>query len=96
MSKQTDARKLANDLMSVEDGGGLPLRAAKELLRLEAENEALRIDAECFRFWVREAEHEPVAMATLIMRCVTEQDYRDAIIPVMMMSKTAISKAISK
>jgi len=45
MSKQTDARKLANDLMSVEDGGGLPLKAAKELLRLEAENEVLRINA---------------------------------------------------
>lgn len=62
----------------------------------EAENEALRIDAECFRFWVREAAQAPGAMAALIMSCTTEQEYRDAIIPVMMKSKAAISRAMGE
>lgn len=89
--KQTEAQRLADALeqgtylLSVERDA-----TASELRRLDAENEALRIDAECFRFWVREAAQAPGAMATLIMRCTTEQEYRDAIMPVMMKSKAAI------
>lgn len=89
--KQTEAHRLAELL----EASGI-LEAADELRRLEAENEALRIDAECFRFWVREAAQAPGAMAALIMRCTTEQEYRDAIIPVMMKSKAAISRAMGK
>lgn len=66
---------------------------ARAIKRLMAENEALRIDAECFRFLVREVEQAPVAMATLIMRCVTEQEYRDAIMPCVSKANAAISKA---
>lgn len=96
--KQTEAQRLADEL---ESCGCLATdktydAAAKELRRLEAENEALRIDAECFRFWVREAAQAPGAMASLIMKCTTEQEYRDAIIPVMMKSKAAISRAMGK
>lgn len=95
--KQTEAQRLADALeqgtylLSVERDA-----TASELRRLDAENEALRIDAECFRFWVREAARAPGAMATLIMSCTTEQEYRDAIIPVMMKSKAAISRAMGK
>jgi len=92
-AKQHEALRLADALMDAEDGGGLPISAAKELRRLQAENEALRIDAECFRFWVREAAQAPGAMATLIMRCTTEQEYRDAIMPCVHNANAAISKA---
>ncbi len=51
------------------------------ILSLLAENEELARDAACFRFWVREAAVNPADMAKLIMRCITEQDYRDAIEP---------------
>jgi hypothetical protein len=103
--KQTEAQRLADWLESaatVADMGRKPekrdkkRKAAAEMRRLEAENEALRIDAECFRFWVREAAQAPGAMASLIMKCTTEQEYRDAIIPVMMKSKAAISRAMGK
>lgn len=93
--KQTEAQRLADELVQ-SHGYQLSIKAAQELRRLEAENKALRIDAECFRFWVREAAQAPGAMATLIMRCTTEQEYRDAIIPVMMKSKAAISRAMGK
>ena len=48
-------------------------------------------DAECFRFWVREAAQSPGDMAKLIAKCVTEQEYRDAILPI----ATAASRVIS-
>ncbi len=50
-------------------------------------------DAECFRLWVREAAQAPSAMATLIMRCTTEQEYRDAIMPCVHKANAAIFKA---
>lgn len=93
--KQTEAQRLADELVQ-SHGYPLSIKAAQELRRLEAENEALRIDAECFRFWVREAAQAPCEMASLIMKCTTEQEYRDAIIPVMMKSKAAISRAMGK
>lgn len=46
----------------------------------EAARESL-IDAACFRFWVREAAYRPGEMAKLIANCVTEADYRAAIMP---------------
>lgn len=95
--KQTEAQRLAalcdSEVVATVARDILMYETAAELRRLEAENEALRIDAECFRFWVREAAQAPGAMATLIMSCTTEQEYRDAIIPVMMKSKAAISRA---
>ena len=98
--KQTEAQRLAalcdSEVVATVARDILMHETAAELRRLEAENEALRIDAECFRFWVREAAQEPGAMATMIMRCTTEQEYRDAIIPVMMKSKAAISRAMGK
>lgn len=98
--KQTEAQRLAAlcdaEVVATVERDILMHEASAELRRLEAENEALRIDAECFRFWVREAAQAPGAMATLIMRCTTEQEYRDAIIPVMMKSKAAISRAMGK
>lgn len=69
---------------------------ANRITQLEAENAALRTDAECFRFWVREAAQSPCDMAKLIMRCVTEQDYRDAITPIALASCDAIQKASEK
>lgn len=47
-------------------------------------------DAACFRFWVREAANSPGDMAKLIMRCITEQDYRDAILPIALAAQRAI------
>ena len=98
--KQTEAQRLAalcdSEVVATVARDILMHETAAELRRLEAENEALRIDAECFRFWVREAAQAPGAMAALIMRCTTEQEYRDAIIPVMMKSKAAISRAMGK
>ncbi len=47
-----------------------------------SELDILRDDAECFRFWVSEAARAPGEMATLIMHCTTEQEYRDAILPI--------------
>jgi len=98
--KQTEAQRLAalcdSEVAATVARDILMHETAAELRRLEAENEALRIDAECFRFWVREAAQAPGAMAALIMRCTTEQEYRDAIIPVMMKSKAAISRAMGK
>lgn len=96
--KQTEAQRLADLLDRIPPYGhtAADAAAAAELRRLDAENEALRIDAECFRFWVREAAQAPCAMASLIMKCTTEQEYRDAIIPVMMKSKAAISRAMGK
>ena len=95
--KQTEAQRLAElcdcEVAATVARDILMYETAAELRRLEAENEALRIDAECFRLWVREAAQAPGAMATLIMSCTTEQEYRDAIIPVMMKSKAAISRA---
>lgn len=69
-----------------------------ELLEIEvaAQLADFRSDAECFRFWVREAAQSPWDMARLIMRCVTEQDYRDAILPVALGADAAISKAAEK
>lgn len=58
--------------------------------------EKLETDAKCFRFWVQEAEHNPVNMAKLIMYCRTEQDYRDAIIPVLKEAERTIIKALGE
>ena len=52
-----------------------------------------RTDAECFRFWVSEAARSPAAMAALITHCITEQEYRDAILQIIVGRKAAIAKA---
>lgn len=97
MSEQPKALKLADDLEQDPSlWGGLSKvawPAAAELRRLHAENEALRVDAECFRFWVREAAQAPGGMASLIAKCVTEQDYRDAIMPCVHRANAAITRA---
>lgn len=54
---------------------------------------SLSADAECFRFWVREASCNPVGIAKLIMHCDTEQDYRDAILPCITKAGSAIDAA---
>jgi hypothetical protein len=69
---------------------------AAELRRLQAENDELRTDAECFRFWVHEAWHSPADMARLLCRCETKQDYIDAIIPMIEASRAAIDAARAK
>ena len=69
---------------------------ALEIVRSLKDNnsfEKLETDAKCFRFWVQEAEHNPASMAKLIMYCHTEQDYRDAIIPVLKEAERTIIKA---
>ncbi|PUA95462.1 hypothetical protein C8C99_0262 [Acidovorax sp. 107] len=84
------------------DGANLPLfdlaADAIEALQqgnaeLRAEVDALSQDAACFRFWVREAAQSPCDMAKLIMRCVTEQDYRDVIMPIALAADKAIASA---
>ena len=62
--------------------------------RIDSENDDLRRDAECFRFWVREAEASPSAMAKLIMNCRTEEDYRNIIEPLAMAAQNAIDAAM--
>lgn len=60
----------------------------------DIEDEELRRDAECFRFWVREAEASPSAMAKLIINCRTEEDYRNVIEPLAMAAQNAIDAAM--
>jgi hypothetical protein len=70
---------------------------ADAIAALEAqarEIEGLRKDAACFRFWVREAAVNPCDMAKLIMRCTTEQEYRDAIEPLATAAEDAIRAAM--
>lgn len=59
----------------------------------ECKDEAVEIDARCFRFWVREAACAPGALAKAISNCITEQDYRDVLIPMMQAADDAIEKA---
>ena len=66
---------------------------AREIEGLRNEVDALSQDAACFRFWVREAAQSPCDMAKLIMRCVTEQDYRDVIMPIALAADKAIDAA---
>lgn len=71
------------------------MREAAEVLEAQArEIERLRKDAACFRFWVREAAVNPCDMAKLIMRCTTEQEYRDAIEPLATAAEDAIRTAM--
>ena len=68
-------------------------RAAVRLQQLERERESQNDDAECFRFWVREAACAPSAMAGLIANCTTEHEYRAAILPVMRAARDVLTKA---
>ena len=71
-----------------------PARIARLLDALEQAQNAAReslIDAACFRFWVSEAARSPSAMARLIANCVTEDDYRRAIMPYVIQGGDAIA-----
>lgn len=96
--EQPEALRLAEEISdlqcSTEDAAKKIAAAADELLRLHAENEALRKDASCFRFWVREAAVNPGDMAKLIMKCTTEQEYRDAIEPLATAADDVIRSAM--
>lgn len=70
--------------------------AIARLERAKTEYEAMKVDAACFRFWVREAACAPGDMARLIANCLTEQDYRDAIMPVALAAEAAIDAARGK
>lgn len=95
---QPESLRLANYIEGAASFPAYPpapyKEAANELRRLHAENEALRKDAACFRFWVREAAVNPGDMARLIMRCTTEQEYRDAIEPLATAADDAIRAAM--
>lgn len=58
-----------------------------------AEYEAMKADADCFKFWVSEAARNPINMAKLIANCTTEQEYRDAIMPCINFANQAIDQA---
>lgn len=58
--------------------------------------DAEREDAECFRFWVSEAARAPGAMAKLITHCTTEQEYREAILPVARKAREAMQAALQR
>lgn len=73
---------------------GEPYKANEDLDSALLEIELLRKDAACFRFWVREAAVNPCDMAKLIMRCTTEQEYRDAIEPLATAAEDAIRAAM--
>lgn len=82
-------------LMPSDAAVALEYKAAAEALKEQAaEIERLRKDAACFRFWVREAAVNPCDMAKLIMRCTTEQEYRDAIEPLATAAEDAIRAAM--
>lgn len=72
----------------------IDLAAVARLLdALELAQNAARaslIDSACFRFWVSEAARSPSAMASLIANCVTEDDYRRAIMPCVIQGGAAI------
>lgn len=64
--------------------------------RIEVAEQAAResmVDAACFRFWVSEAARSPCDMARLIRDCVTEADYRRAIMPCIVQGSAAIDSA---
>ncbi len=73
---------------------GEPYKVNEDLDAALLEVERLRKDAACFRFWVREAAVNPCDMAKLIMRCTTEQEYRDAIEPLATAAEDAIRAAM--
>ena len=62
-----------------------------ETKQYTAEQDA--IDAKCFRFWVYEAFNNPLAICRLLSRCETEQDYRDAIMPIIEAAEQVTAKA---
>jgi len=95
----TDIIKLAREagLCMANDEWPLMERFAELVAApLKAENDELRTDAECFRFWVHEAWHSPADMARLLSKCETKQDYIDAIIPMIEASRAAIDAARAK
>lgn len=64
--------------------------ALRELLESQQKDQ---VDAECFRWWVHEAEANPVLVAKSISHCVTEDEYRLVICGAMQDAKAAIKMA---
>lgn len=85
--------KLADKYATIRQHAHYKNESAARAALLAAVKELAK-DAECFRFWVREAACAPGDMAKLISKCITEQDYRDAIIPVATGAKNAIDAAM--
>ncbi len=71
----------------------LEAEIAAELRRQAAEIELLRVDAECFQFWVHEAWHSPGDICRLLMDCETPADYRAKLVPIMEGRRAAINTA---
>ncbi len=79
-----EAWGLANDTHAV---------SADFARKLERELASVQLDALCFRFWVSEAARSPSAMAQLIANCVTEDDYRNAILPLIWSAQNTMLRA---
>ena len=66
------------------------------LAELDAAREDARknqTDAECFRWWVHEAEANPGLVAKAISHCITEDDYRQVICGAMEAKNAVIDAA---
>jgi hypothetical protein len=46
---------------------------------LKNELESIRVDAELFDFWVKEATFRPGRIASALAKCVSTEDYRNAL-----------------
>lgn len=93
-----EAEKIADlaEQLTRSDVANLRLSLREKLHRQATDDggdSALTTDARCFRFWVREAACAPGALAKAIANCITEQDYRDVLIPMMQAADDAIEQA---
>lgn len=98
MTTKDEALKQALDALE-QIQSAMPFPSARNAIKMCSEalahdhDDSDRTDAECFRFWVSEAARSPASIAKLIMYCTTEQEYRDAILPIVMARKAVIAKA---
>ncbi len=89
----TEAERLAQWVESSASENANNSLIAAELRRQAAEIELLRVDAECFQFWVHEAWHSPGDICRLLMDCETPADYRAKLVPIMEGRRAAINTA---
>lgn len=87
-------QRQADDVRKSHDVLTARLRAL--LSELEAAREDAKnnkVDADCFRWWVHEAEVNPGLVAKAIAHCISEDDYRAVICGAMEAKNDAINAA---
>lgn len=91
-----DYQTIKNADVCIERRNGIESRLRALLAELDAAREDARknkVDAECFRWWVHEAEANPSLVAKAISHCITEDDYRQVICGAMEAKNAVIDAA---